>query len=96
MSKTLRCKNKKDACQNYVQEAALNVPRSQFWSPNLKKLLKVAKVVFRVDETLLFPTPADLDNLPKMGPEPALRPSLPHAPGVRMTAVTKLTPSNNI
>ena len=80
-----------------MQEAALNVPRSQFWSPNLKKLLKVAKVVFRLDETLLFPTPdylPDLADLAKMGPEPALRPSLTHAPEVRMTAVTKLTPSN--
>ena len=48
-------------------------------------------------ETQLFPTPAlpadpadppdpaDQTDPSKMLPEPALRPSLPHAPGVRMT-----------
>ena len=59
------------------------------------------KVSFRVHETLLFPTPdylADLPDLPdlpdlgKMVPEPALRPSLPHAPGVRMTVVQNKLP----
>ena len=60
------------------------------------------KVAFRVSETILFSTPADPADPPdpadldKMGPEPALRPSLPHAPGARMTAVTKLTPSNDV
>ncbi len=55
------------------------------------------KVSFRVSETILFPTlpdPADPVDPDEMVPEPALRPSLPHAPGARMTAVTKLTPSN--
>ena len=55
------------------------------------------KVSFRVHETLLFPTPADLadladlQDLPDLGktvPEPWLRPCLPHALGVRMTVVT--------
>ena len=52
------------------------------------------KVLFYLRETLLFPTapvpadpadPADPPDPGKMVPEPALRPSLPHAPGVRMT-----------
>ena len=58
------------------------------------------KSLIYLSETLLFPTaavpadpadladPADPPHPPdpsKMVPEPALRPSLPHAPGVRMT-----------
>ena len=49
------------------------------------------KVSFRVHETLLFPMSdylPDLLDLGKMVHEPALRPSLPHAPAVRMTVVT--------
>ena len=41
------------------------------------------KVSFRVHETLLFPKPDYLPDLPDLGktvPEPALRPCLPHAP----------------
>ena len=45
------------------------------------------KVSFRLYETILFSTPDYPDDLDEMVPEPALRPSLPHAPGARMTAV---------
>ena len=57
------------------------------------------KVSFRVHETLLFPTPADLQDLVDLGkmvPEPVLRPSLPHAPGVRMTVVQNKLPQKSI
>ena len=49
------------------------------------------KMLFYLSETLLFPTavfPADPPDPPdpgKMVPELVLRPSLPHAPEVRMT-----------
>ena len=61
--------------------------------------LPEAKVAFRVHETMVWHTPADLPDLPDPA-DPAdrrsevrPRPSLPHAPGVRM-AVVKQTPSN--
>ena len=49
-----------------------------------------AKVAFRVDETLVWHTPgnpADPPDLPDWCHQVPPRPSLPHAPGVRMTAV---------
>ena len=54
-------------------------------------------MLFYLSETLLFPTPADPPDPPdpgKMVPELALRPSLPHAPGVRMTVVQNKLPQN--
>ena len=50
-----------------------------------------SKVAFRVHETLGWNTPADPADpadLPDWCHQVPLRPSLPHAPGVRMTAVT--------
>ena len=47
-------------------------------------------------DTAPDPNLSNLSNLtPDMVPEPALGPSLPHAPGARMTVV-KLTPSNYV
>ena len=57
------------------------------------------KVVFRVDKTLLWNTPPDPVGSSRIQRkwchDLQLRPSLPHAPGVRMTGV-KQTPSNYI
>ena len=51
------------------------------------------KVAFRIHETLLLHTPPDPPDQPKWRSELPSRPSLPHAPGFRMTVV-KQTPSN--
>ena len=80
------------------------VPWARFLGPG-SGMAWDGKVSFRVHETLLFPTPADLPDLGdlpdlpdigKMVPEPALRPSLPHAPGVRMTVVQNKLPQKMI
>ena len=50
-------------------------PQGLFVPPKTRpRVFPEAKVAFRVDETILFPTPDDPDDLPEMGPEPALGP----------------------
>ena len=58
-------------------------------------LCKMARL-FYLSERYIFPRQRQIHRiyLGKIVPEPALRPSLPHAPGVRMTVVHKQTPSN--
>ena len=63
-------------------------------TPSVRCFLFAEKSLFYLSETQLFPTPAfpadpadppDPPDPSKMVPELALRPSLPRAPGVRMT-----------
>ena len=67
------------------------IPAGALMPPKTRpRVFPEAKTAFRVNETLVWDTPLD-------PPDPAdppdwchqvpLRPSLPHAPGVRMTAV---------
>ena len=58
----------------------------KFYGPkNMPQGFPGAKTAFRVDETLVWDTPP---NLPDWCHQVPIRPSPPHAPGVRMTAVT--------
>ena len=68
---------------------ALPGPPSSKSSVSLKREATFsAKVAFCVDETRVWHTPADPPDPADRRSEVRPRPSLPHAPGVRMTAVT--------
>ena len=72
-----------------TRECVSPFPQGLFMPPKTRpRVFPEAKVAFRVDETLVWhtrPDPADPADWCHQVP---LRPSLPHAPGVRMTAVT--------
>ena len=65
------------------------IPAGAFFSPkkHRPRVFPEAKVAFRVDETLVWHTPGNPADPPDWCHQVPLRPSLPHAPGVRMTAV---------
>ena len=70
----------------YVGICVSPFPQGLFMPPKTRpRVFPEAKVAFRVDETLVWHTPPDPPDWCHQVP---LRPSLPHAPGVRMTAVT--------
>ena len=76
--------------------AYMPAPRPQTPDPGAWERPGTAKVAFRVHETLVLHTPPDPANPPDppdRRSELRLRPSLPHAPGARITGV-KQTPSN--
>ena len=65
----------------------------EIWAGGGRGLAGEGKVWFRVHETILWdtspdpPDPPDPDYPPDPVPELGLGPSLPHAPGARMTVV---------
>ena len=74
-----------------TRECVSPFPQGLFMPPKTRpRVFPEAKVAFRVDETLVWhtrPDPADPADPPDWCHQVPLRPSLPHAPGVRMTAV---------
>ena len=86
---------KKSLFPQKSQPTSLSLPQGLFFPQKVTFLRPLRTESAFWHAAAIPPDPPDPADLPEMGPEPALRPCLPHAPGVRMTAVTKLTPSNN-